>query len=317
MDGDGTTTAPAFQADGRTPGGRKACSGERKTRIAVALTLAAMTIEIGAGLAFGSMALLADGLHMAGHAAALGVALFAYVYARRRADDKSFNFGVGKVNALGGYTSAVLLAIFALAMAWESGARFLNPIPINYDMALAVAVFGLTVNIASALILHDDHHHSADGEPHDHNLHAAYMHVLADALTSVLAIVALLAGKLWGAAWLDPMMGIVGAVVVTVWAYGLIKRTSALLLDREPAGALCEDVRQALERSASLRDSDAREVRLWRIGPHAFALEAVMETSHPIGPEEYRRRLPKGLPIETATIEVRRVQPASTIYAAE
>jgi len=206
--------------------------GESRTLIVIGITAAMMVVEIAAGIAFGSMALLADGLHMGSHAAALTVTAVAYVYARRHAGDPRYSFGTGKVNALGGFSSAVLLAMFALLMVWESVHRFLNPVEIHFDRAILVAVIGLVVNGASALVLgtghghgHGDHHaddhdHARDHGPHghshghDHNLRAAYFHVLADALTSVLAIVALLAGKHLGLTWMDPAMGIVGAGLV-------------------------------------------------------------------------------------------------------
>jgi cation diffusion facilitator family transporter len=188
-------------------------AGERRTLLVVMLTATMMVVEIAAGLAFGSMALLADGLHMASHATALGISVFAYVYARRLAGDPRYSFGTGKVNPLAGFASAVLLVIFAAAMAWESIARLIHPIPIALDQALVVAAAGLLVNGASALILAGPgrHDHGHPHHRHDHNLRAAYLHVLADALTSLLAIVALLAAKLFGAIWLDPVMGVVGA----------------------------------------------------------------------------------------------------------
>ena len=209
-------------------------SGERRTLLVVLLTAVMMVVEIAAGLAFGSMALLADGLHMASHATALGISVFAYVYARRLAGHPRYSFGTGKVNGLAGFASAVLLVIFAAAMAWESAARLIDPIPIALDQALVVATAGLLVNGASAWILaapgHRDHGHHHDhvhhGHRHDHNLRAAYLHVLADALTSLLAIFALLAAKLFAATWLDPVMGVVGAALVTRWSMGLLRETS-------------------------------------------------------------------------------------------
>lgn len=210
-----------------------------------------MAVEIVAGVAFGSMALLADGLHMGSYAVALG--LSAYAYARRRAADPRFAFGTGKVNVLAGYTGAVLLTGFALVMAWESLARLLAPVPIAFDAAIGVAVLGLLVNGALVLILDDhghghDHHHEAEHGHHhhggaDHNLRSAYLHVLADALTSILAIVALLAGKYLGATWLDPLMGIVGAALVARWAWYLLAATGGILLDRQAPERVREAVR--------------------------------------------------------------------------
>ena len=215
-------------------------TGERRTLTVALLTAATMVVEVVAGLAFGSMALLADGLHMASHATALGIAVLVYVYARRRAGDSRFAFGTGKVNALGGYTSALLLTGFALYMAIESVMRFVAPVPIAFDQAILVAVLGLLVNGISVALLgvahegdghhHDDHYGHRHHDHHhgqDHNLRGAYLHVLADAFTSVLAIVALVAGKYAGAVWLDPMMGVVGALLVGRWAWSLRSETAA------------------------------------------------------------------------------------------
>ena len=202
-------------------------SGEQRTLIVIAITATMMVFEIGAGLAFGSMALLADGLHMGSHTVALGITAFAYFYARKHAHDRRFSYGTGKVNALAGFSSAILLAVFALAMVWESVNRFFNPVEIIFNQAIAVAVIGLVVNALSVLILghndHEkDHHLSQHSHSHsDHNLRAAYLHVLADALTSLLAIFALSAGKFFGLIWMDPLMGVVGAVLVSRWSWSL------------------------------------------------------------------------------------------------
>ncbi|MDQ4426064.1 CDF family Co(II)/Ni(II) efflux transporter DmeF, partial [Thalassolituus sp.] len=211
---------------------------ERNTRWAVYLTLVAMIAEISAGLMFNSMALLADGWHMSSHALALGLSVAAYVAARHYATDPRFSFGTWKIEILGGYTSALFLIAIAGLMLFHSVERLFNPSTIHYDQAIMVAVFGLTVNLICAWLLKEDHHHHEHTDEHAHqhqdlNLRAAYIHVLTDALTSVLAIAALFGGKLWGAAWLDPVMGIVGAIIVAVWAKGLLKETSAVLLDAE------------------------------------------------------------------------------------
>ena len=201
--------------------------GESRTLFVIVLTSAMMVLEIVAGLHFGSMALLADGLHMASHAAALGISAFAYVYARRHAHDERFSFGTGKVNALGGFTGAILLSFFTLFMVWESVERVLNPVSIAFNQAILVAVLGLLVNGISVWILglhSHDHGHS-----HDHNLRSAYLHVLADALTSFTAIFALLAAKYFGLVWMDPLMGIVGALMVARWSLGLLKSTGDVL----------------------------------------------------------------------------------------
>jgi len=213
--------------------------GERRTVIVTGLTAVTMAVEIAAGLSFGSMALLADGLHMASHATALGIAVFAYAHTRRFAADSRYSFGTGKVNSLAGFTSAILLALFAAGMAVESVERFIDPIAIAFNPAIFVAVIGLLVNGVSVWILlvphehshshehsHAHDHHSPGGS--DHNLRGAYLHVLADSLTSVLAISALLMGKYVGAVWLDPVMGIVGAAMVARWSWGLLRHTSCV-----------------------------------------------------------------------------------------
>ena len=291
--------------------------GERRTLVVTGLTLVMMVAEIAAGLAFGSMALLADGLHMGSHATALGINAAAYAYARRRAADPGFAFGTGKVNVLGGYTGAVLLAGFALVMAGESVARLLAPAPISFDWAIAVAVLGLLVNGVSVLLLgghdhhhghhrehdhgtdHGHHHHHHDGP--DYNLRSAYLHVLADALTSVLAIVALLAGKHLGAAWLDPVTGVVGAVLVARWAWGLLRDTGGVLLDRQAPERLRAAVRAAVEGEAGDRLAD---LHVWAIGPDLYAAALSVVTHAPRDPEHYKALLPDGLGIVHATVEV-------------
>ena len=195
-----------------------------------------MIIEITTGLVFGSMALLADGLHMASHAIALTINAFAYIYARRHAHDTRYSFGTGKVNALGGFAGALLLAIFALIMVWESVERFINPVEIAYNQAIMVAILGLIINGASVFIL-----------GHDHNLRAAYLHVLADALTSLLAIVALFIAKYIGLVWMDPLMGVVGAILVSRWSLSLLNSTSAVLLDKQEPKSLEIKIRQCIE----------------------------------------------------------------------
>lgn len=248
----------------------KVRTGEKRTLIVFALTLLTMGAEIAAGIAFGSMALLADGLHMGSHATALGINAFAY--ARKNADNPRFTFGTGKVNALGGYTGAILLAGFAVTMAWGSFERLLNPVSIVFNWAIAVAVIGLLVNALSVLLLNvDDHHHHHHGEDHHHhhehhdlNLRSAYLHVLADALTSLLAIAALLAGKYLGAIWMDPMMGFVGAVLVLRWSWGLVKESSARLLDHQAP----EEIRQAVQSTIETEEDITRRTHpiVWVIG---------------------------------------------------
>jgi cation diffusion facilitator family transporter len=240
-----------------------------------------MFVEIIAGIAYGSMALLADGLHMVSHSAALGISAFDYIYARCHAGDDCYNFGTGKVNALAGFTSVVLLAIFALLMVRESVERFIKPVAITFDQAILVAIFGLAVKAKSALILktpkkysHDHGHgpNRADSEPShrrtDHNLRAAFLHVLADALTSLLAIIALLVGKLFGLVQMNPIMGIVGAVMVARWSWVLLRDTGVILLDRQAPVKLRKVIRAAIEKSDDNRIAD---LHIWSIGPDIFA----------------------------------------------
>lgn len=314
--------------------------GEARTLIVIAITATMMAVEISAGIAFGSMALLADGLHMGSHAAALGIAAFAYIYARRHARDVRFSFGTGKVNALGGFTGAVLLAVFAMMMTWESVLRLAHPVPIAFNQAILVAVLGLFVNGISVFVLGDDHshdhghghnhghdhhdarkhddhhghahhhdhahdhdhHHHHDHHAHDHNLRAAYFHVLADALTSVLAIFALIAAKYFGAVWMDPVMGIVGAVLVARWSIGLIRTTSAVLLDHQAPDSVVEKIRAELVREEGLVISD---LHVWSIGPKLYALELCAISPNGYTADDVRARIPHHLGVVHATIEIR------------
>lgn len=274
--------------------------GERRTLWVIALTAITMVAEIWAGLVFGSMALLADGLHMASHTSALGIAAFAYMYARRHAMDRGFSFGTGKVNALGGFTGAVLLAVFALVMAVESTRRLIDPVPIALNQAIAVSVIGLVVNALSAWILgagHTEHHDHGD-----QNLRSAYLHVLADALTSVLAIAALLAAKYWGTTWMDPVMGIVGSLLIARWSVGLLRTTSGILLDREVSSDLHNQVRDCLQ------DDETRitDLHIWCIGPDVFAVIAVLVSQSPQSPEHYKALLPEHLGLQHVSIEIHR-----------
>jgi cation diffusion facilitator family transporter len=288
-------------------------AGETRTLVVVAITAVMMVVEIVAGLVYGSMALLADGLHMASHAAALGIAVLAYVVSRRLARDRSFTFGVGKINSLAGFTSAVLLMGFALLMVTESVDRLINPLPIEFDHALLVAVVGLLVNGACAWILmstphehghghsHGHSHGHAHDQDHDHNLRAAYLHVLADALTSVLAIVALLAGKYFGANWLDPVIGIMGAILVARWSYSLIRDTASVLLDRQADGEMAKILREAIEAGGPDRVTD---LHYWTIGHDIYAAELVIVSSNPSTPAHYRSLIPDHLKVVHVTIEV-------------
>ncbi|MBB4607422.1 cation diffusion facilitator family transporter [Xanthomonas arboricola] len=258
---------------------------ERSTRKAVILTVVMMLVEIVGGWSLNSMALLADGWHMSSHALALGLALFAYRFARRNANDLRFSFGTWKVEVLGGYTSAILLLGVAGLMAFQSLERLLSPKPIQYQEATVIAVIGLLVNLICAWWLRDSHGH-AHGHHHDHahdghghghhhdghadlNLRAAYLHVVADAATSVLAIVALLAGMYWGVTWLDPTMGMLGAVLVTVWAWGLLRSTGRVLLDAEMDAPVVEEVKQVIAELPHAIDID--DLHVWRVGSDRYA----------------------------------------------
>lgn len=243
----------------------------RKTMWVVWLTAATMVVEIAFGWLTGSMALLADGFHMATHAGALAVAAAAYGYAKRHARNPRYTFGTGKVGDLAGFASALLLMVTALFIAVESALRFVEPTAVAFGEATLVAIVGLVINIVSALLLAHDHSHDHGGHGHGHghadnNLRAAYIHVLTDALTSVLAIAALLAGRYLGWWWMDPAVGLLGAVVIARWAWGLMADTAAILLDTaEPA--LMATVRQAAEAEGAT----VRDLHVWRIGPHAHA----------------------------------------------
>jgi len=286
-------------------------AGEKRTLLIVVVTAVMMVVEIAAGLIYGSMALLADGLHMGSHATALGIAVFAYVISRRMASDRRFAFGVGKINSLAGFASAVLLLGFALVMVIESTGRLINPISIAFDQALIVAVVGLVVNGVSAWVListphehghaHDHDHHDHHG--HDHNLRAAYFHVLADAVTSLLAIVALLAGKYMGANWLDPVMGIVGAALVTRWSYGLIRETSRVLLDKQAGEDHLVVLRESIEAHSTDRVTD---LHIWSIGHGIFAADIAVVSDDPQTPDHYKSLVPSTLNIVHATVEVHR-----------
>tara|TARA_R110002049_G_C9104501_1_gene557253 strand:+ start:234 stop:1172 length:939 start_codon:yes stop_codon:yes gene_type:complete len=279
-------------------------AGEKRTLLVVILTTVMMIIEIIAGAVYGSMALLADGLHMASHAAALCISLFAYIAARRLANDRRFTFGTGKINSLAGFGSAILLAGFALVMVTESTSRLLNPVAITFDQAIIVAVIGLIVNGVSAWLLMatpHEHHHGHDHHHHDHNLKAAYLHVMADALTSFLAIGALLAGKYWGAGWLDPAMGIVGAVLVARWSFGLLRETGRVLLDQQANDKIIHQLIEAIEKSGTDRVSD---IHVWSIGQGVYSAAIAIVSDVPKPPEHYRTLLPMQINIVHTTIEV-------------
>jgi cation diffusion facilitator family transporter len=273
-------------------------TAERRTRLVVWLTLAMMVVEIGVGTWSRSMALTADGWHMGSHAAALGMAAFAYAFARRHAQDARFTFGTGKVGPLAGYTSAVVLALIALLMAWESVQRLVHPVSVRYTEAILVAVVGLLVNLASALILGHDAH---EDHTHDHNLRAAYLHVVADALTSVLAIVALVAGRFKGWTWLDPAMGLVGAAVISRWALGLMVGAGQVLLDAEAVEPLLARIRARVEASGAR----VLDLHVWRLGPACQG--CILSLACPEGRDAaHYRQLLDDLGLAHLTVEVAR-----------
>ena len=283
--------------------------GERNTRRVIMLTLSMMVIEITAGYLFGSMALLADGWHMGTHAVALGITAFAYYYARRHSDNPNYSFGTGKVGVLGGFTSAVVLAVIALLIGVESIQRLFSPHPIRFNEAIAVAFVGLVVNVISAFLLQEKHHqHHDHGHDHghgkkyrDHNLRAAYFHVLADALTSLLAIIALFTGKAFGWIWMDPIMGIVGALIISRWSYGLLVDTGKVLLDRDVNPEAVEEIRAIIESDSDSRVSD---LHVWRVGSHHLSAIVSIVTHYPKSPDHYKKLLADYDEIAHVTVEV-------------
>jgi cation diffusion facilitator family transporter len=329
-------------------------SGERRTLFVIIMTGIMMVGEIAAGIIFGSMALTADGIHMGSHMVGLGITFFAYIYARKHALDLRFSFGTGKVNALAGYSSAMILIFIALFMAYESVIRIIDPVDILYNQAITVAVIGLVVNGISMLILgeknhthaHGDHDHGAndhhaqsqevhDHEEHshsdndhhhddhthddhadhddahhehahaasgdDHNLKAAYLHVLTDAMTSVLAIIALLAAKYFDLVWMDPVMGIVGAIMVIRWSIGLIQGTTIVLLDHQGPVNVQRMISSVLE---NYKDTKVSDLHIWSIGPGIYSSEISVVTKYPESPDIYKAMIPEDSGVVHTTIEV-------------
>ena len=291
---------------------------ERNTLLAVLLTAVMMVVEIAGGWYYNSMALLADGWHMSSHTLALGLSLVAYMAARRLSGHARFAFGTWKIEILGGYTSAVLLVGVALLMAVQSVERLLSPTPIHYDEAIAIAVAGLLVNLACAWLLrgaHPHHHGHGHGHGHDHdhahedlNLRAAYLHVVADAATSVLAIAALFGGKLWGADWLDPVMGLVGAALVGAWALGLLRDSGRVLLDAEMDAPVVQEVRDVID--ASPIRATITDLHVWRVGTAKYACIVALSTDDPAAtPDAFRRQI--GIHEELVHISVEVNRPAA------
>ena len=293
---------------------------ERRTWAVIALCGAMMALEVVGGLMFGSIALVADGLHMSTHAGALLLAALAYRYARRLANDPRFTFGTGKLGDLAGFTSAIVLATIAILIGYEAITRFFNPVPIRFAEAIPLACLGLAVNVASAWLLsggeHGHHHHHAydhhDHDHHDHahgaahrdnNMRAAVVHVLADAAVSVLVIAGLVLARLFGWLWMDPLAGIVGACVIASWSWGLIRDTGAILLDMVPDRHVADDVRRAIEAEGDR----VADLHLWRLGPGHLGAIVAIATARDRKSDYYRARLASFSTLSHLTVEVQRV----------
>ncbi|TZG37556.1 CDF family Co(II)/Ni(II) efflux transporter DmeF [Agrobacterium sp. B1(2019)] len=299
---------------------------ERRVWMVIALTTVMMVAEIVAGHWFGSMALTADGWHMSTHAGAMLISALAYLYARREARNPRFSFGTGKFGDLAGFASAVVLAVVALLIAVESGLRLVSPVEIDFNQAILVAVIGLAVNLISAVLLKDDHHHDhghghGHGHAHgshahhdhgshaehgakggrDNNLRAAYLHVLADALTSVLAIVALLLGKWNGWNFLDPLMGIVGGLVIARWSWGLIRSTATTLVDAVP---LTDDLPQEIRETVETEEDRITDLHVWQVGPGHHAAIVAIHSRAPKAPSFYKQKLAAIHELSHVTVEV-------------
>ena len=284
---------------------------ERRTWFVVALTTVMMFTEVIGGYLFGSMALVADGWHMSTHAAALTIAALAYRFARAHAHDIRFSFGTGKLGELAAYTSAIILAMIALDIGVQSVGRLFNPVAIAFNEALPIAVLGLTVNLASAWLLsgghghdhaheHDDDDYDDHADHHDFNFRAAYIHVLADTFTSVLAIASLLLVRFYGIAWMDPITGLIGAAVIVSWAWSLVRSAGAVLLDLVPDPKLAGAIRNRLEVSGDR----VADLHLWRLGPGHSGMIATVVSEAPLAPEVYKQRLEGIRTLSHVTIEV-------------
>jgi cation diffusion facilitator family transporter len=284
---------------------------ERRTRIVIAITGVMMVVEIIAGLLSHSMALLADGWHMSTHVTAFLITAIAYHFTRRHSSNEQFSFGTGKIGVLGGFASAVVLSVVAFLMAGESVHRLFVPLEIHFNEAIGIACIALSVNLICAFLLKEDHHHHAHdhhgpdrgyhSHDHDLNLRAAYLHVLADAFTTFLAIIALTSGKFFGWSWLDPVVGLVGSGVVFSWAYGLLRDTSGILLDRTPATSdLPEEIRRAVENDG---DSIVTDLHVWQVGTGKFAAIVSIVAHEPKTSDAYRELLREHEELVHVTIE--------------
>ena len=293
-------------------------AAERGTRAVMWITAVMMVVEIVAGWWFNSMAVLADGLHMSSHAVAIGLSAFAYAAARRYATDSRFAFGTWKIEILGGFASAIFLLGVAALMVVGSIERIFSPQPIHYQEAIFVAAIGLAVNIFCAMILgnahHDHDHHGHKHDTHDHshkhhdlNLKSAYVHVLADAATSLLAIIALAGGLLYGWSWLDPVIGIFGAILVASWARNLLVETGKVLLDREMDDPVVDEIREVIESPGELDETRIADLHVWRVGKEAYACAlSIVTHSETLTPEHVREQLRKHEEIVHTTIEIHR-----------
>jgi len=292
-------------------------AAENSTRVVMWITAAMMLVEITAGWWFNSMALLADGWHMSSHAVAIGLSAFAYAAARKYAEDKRFAFGTWKIEVLAGFTSAIFLLGVAAMMVFGSIERLLSPEPIHYKEAIIVGVLGLLVNLVCAWVLghahhghghHEHNHHHDHDHQHDLNLKSAYLHVIADAATSVLAIIALVGGWIYGWSWLDPVMGIVGAVLVAVWAKGLVKETAKVLLDREMDHPVVDEIREVITAENSADTTRMTDLHVWRVGKNAYACAlSIVTCDHGITPMAIRQQLSVHDEIVHTTIEIHRI----------
>jgi cation diffusion facilitator family transporter len=284
---------------------------EANIRRAFWLTTVMMVVEIAGGWWFNSMAVLADGWHMSSHSLALGLSVFAYSFAREHAANRRYAFGTWKVEVLGGYTSAILLLGIALLMAYQSIERLISPQAIHYDEAIVIAVVGLGVNLICAWWLRGHHHGHDHGHEHEHdhghhhqdlNVRSAYIHVLADAATSVFAIVALFGGKLWGFGWLDPVMGIAGAILVATWAQGLLRDSGRVLLDAEMDAPVVKEIREVIEQGKV--PARITDLHVWRVGRAKYACVVSVTTSAPVDGDYFRRELCVHQELAHVTVEV-------------